>query len=70
EGNRMLVTDGGASALLARACQRVAAYNVKINLGGVADPVFKARAQQELERQLADGKALEEEVLKEVDARI
>ena len=70
EGNRMLVTDGGASALLARACQRVAAYNVKINLGGVADPFFKARAQQELERQLADGKALEEEVLKEVDARL
>ena len=70
EGDRMLVTDGGASALLARACQRVAAYNVKINLGGVADPFFKARAQQELERQLADGKALEEEVLKEVDARL
>ena len=42
EGNQMMVTDGSASALLARACQQVAAYNVRINLGGVKDKAIAA----------------------------
>ena len=70
EGNRMMVTDGSASALLARACQQVAAYNVRINLGGVKDAAARAEAEQMLERHLAEGKELEEEVLKEVDKRL
>ena len=70
QGNRMLVTDGAASALLSRACQQVASYNVQINLGGVADTAFKAEAGQALRRQLAEGKRLEETVLKEVERRL
>ncbi len=70
EGNRMLVTDGGASALLARACQRVAAYNVRINLNGVEDAAFREMAGQNLQQLLAEGELLEETVLKEVEKRL
>ena len=70
EGNQMMVTDGSASALLARACQQVAAYNVRINLGSVKDEVVRAEAEQLLERHLSEGKALQEDVLKEVDRRL
>jgi len=70
EGNRMLVTDGGASALLAHACQQVAAYNVKINLRGVTDAVFAAEAGQKLEQQLAEGSRLKDRVLEEVEQRL
>ncbi len=70
EGNQMMVTDGSASALLARACQQVAAYNVHINLGGVKDATVRAEAEEMLERHLSEGKALQEDVLKEVDERL
>ena len=70
EGNRMMVTDGSASALLARACQQVAAYNVRINLGGVKDKAVAAEAEQLLERHLSEGERLQAEVLKEVDKRL
>ena len=70
EGNRMMVTDGSASALLARACQQVAAYNVRINLGGVKEEAARAEAEQLLERHLAEGKKLQEEVLQEVENRL
>ena len=70
EGNRMMVTDGSASALLARACQQVAAYNVRINLGGVKDKAVAAEAEQLLERHLSEGERLQAEVLKEVDKRV
>ena len=70
EGNQMMVTDGSASALLARACQQVAAYNVRINLGGVKDAAVIAEAEQQLASHLAEGEKLQEEVLKEVDKRL
>jgi formiminotetrahydrofolate cyclodeaminase len=70
EGNRMMVTDGSASALLARACQQVAAYNVRINLGGVNDRAVVAETEWLLERHLSEGKRLLAEVLKEVDKRL
>ena len=70
EGNRMMVTDGSASVLLARACQQVAAYNVRINLGGVKDKAVLAEAEQLLERKLSEGERLQAEVLKEVDKRL
>ena len=69
EGNRMMVTDGSASALLARACQQVAAYNVRINLGGVKDKAVAAEAERMLAGHLSEGEALQAEVLKEVDKR-
>ena len=69
-GNPMMVTDGAAAALMARACQRVASYNVRINLGGISDTVFKEKAEQEMQRQLTEGKQMEEAVLKEVEKRM
>ena len=70
EGNQMMVTDGSASALLARACQQVAAYNVRINLGGVNDRAAVAETERLLERHLSEGKRLLAEVLKEVELRL
>lgn len=70
EGNPMMVTDGSASALLARACQQVAAYNVRINLRGVNDRSVAAEAEQLLGRHLAEGAKLQESVLQEVEKRL
>ena len=70
EGNRMMVTDGSASALLARACQQVAAYNVRINLGGVKDESVRAEAEKQLASHLDEGEKLQAEVLREVDKRL
>ena len=70
EGNRMMITDGSASVLLARACQQVAAYNVRINLGGVKDKAVAAETEQLLERHLLEGERLQAKVLEEVDKRL
>ena len=70
EGNPMMVTDGSASALLARACQQVAAYNVRINLGGVKDAAVRDEAERMLASHLSEGEALQASVLKEVDNRL
>ena len=70
EGNPMMVTDGSASALLARACQQVAAYNVRINLGGVKDAAVRDEAERMLASHLSEGEALQAEVLQEVEKRL
>ena len=70
EGNPMMVTDGSASALLARACQQVAAYNVRINLRGVKDKAAAAEAERLLDSHLAAGKELQTRVLEEVEKRL
>ena len=70
EGNRMMVTDGSASALLARACQQVAAYNVRINLRGIKDKAAVTEAEQMLERHLSEGEELQNMVLREVEQRL
>ena len=70
EGNQMMITDGSASALLARACQQVAAYNVRINLGGVKDKDVAAEAKRLLASHLDEGARLLEKVLNEVEHRL
>ena len=70
EGNQMMVTDGSASVLLARACQQVAAYNVRINLGGVKDRAVAAEAERLLSSHLAEGEKMEANVLQEVEQRL
>ena len=70
EGNQMMVTDGSASTLLARACQQVAAYNVRINLGGVKDKAVAAEAERLLSSHLAEGEKMEANVLQEVEQRL
>ena len=70
EGNRMMVTDGSASALLARACQQVAAYNVRINLRGIKDKTVVVEAEQMLEHHLSEGEEMQNRVLQEVEQRL
>ena len=66
----MLVTDGSASAILARACQKVIAYNVRINLHGVKDAAFVKEKAACLEKILRQGEELEARVLEETEARL
>ena len=70
EGSKLLVTDGAAAAIRARACQRVAAYNVHINLQGIKDPKLFANTCVLLDRQLEKCRELEDNVLKEVEERL
>ena len=40
KGNVNCITDAGTAAQLVRTAAYAAAYNVRINLGGISDPVF------------------------------
>ena len=70
KGSPMLVTDGSASAILAAACQKVVAYNVRINLKSVQDTAFVREKAAYLETLLLRGAELEETVLQETQARL
>ena len=48
-GNPNCITDAGTAAQLARAAAHAAAYNVRINLGGIDDKVFVAECDREVE---------------------
>ncbi len=52
-GNGNAVTDAGTAALLARAAAAAAAYNVRINLGGIKDEGFVKKTKEEIDRALA-----------------
>ncbi len=54
KGNPNAVTDAGTAAVLARASAVAAAYNVKINLMGLKDEAYVARAREEMTSLLAD----------------
>lgn len=70
KGSPMLATDGSASAILARACQQVVAYNVRINLRNVKDTSFSREKTACLEEILRQGKELETTVIQETEARL
>ena len=70
KGSRLLVTDGAASAILARACLRVAAYNVQANLHTVTDPDFVSQTETRLRDCRNFGHDLEREILAEVERRL
>ncbi|XOQ52123.1 MAG: FTCD-C domain-containing protein [Succiniclasticum sp.] len=70
KGNRMLVTDGAASAILARACLRIAAYNVQANLHTVRDSDFVFQAETRLRACRDLGDALEKDILAEVERKL
>jgi glutamate formiminotransferase/formiminotetrahydrofolate cyclodeaminase len=54
KGNVNCITDAGAAAQLVRTAAYSAAYNVRINLAGIADPVFVENCRAEV-RQILSG---------------
>ncbi len=70
KGSRMLVTDGAASALLARAGLRIAAYNVQINQDFVKDRSFNTKVGADLNKHVHHGAILESAIIREVESRI
>ncbi len=50
KGNVNCITDAGTAALLVRTAAYAAAYNVRINLNGITDPVFLANCRLEVYR--------------------
>jgi len=48
KGNVNCITDAGTAAQLVRTAAYAAAYNVRINLGGIADPVFVENCRAKL----------------------
>ena len=69
-GNRNSASDAGVAALAARAGAEGAALNVRINLAGIADAGFKARASEEVAAIEADARRRCEAVLARVAATI
>jgi formiminotetrahydrofolate cyclodeaminase len=52
-GNPNCITDAGTAVQLARAAAHGAAYNVRINLGGIDDEIFVVECAREVEKLLA-----------------
>lgn len=48
KGNPNAITDGGTAGLLALAAGKAAAYNIRINLGGIKDEDFVTRTEKEV----------------------
>ena len=69
-GNRNSASDAGVAALAARAGAEGAALNVRINLAGIADAGFKARASEEVAAIETDARRRCEAVLARVAATI
>jgi glutamate formiminotransferase/formiminotetrahydrofolate cyclodeaminase len=53
-GNPNTATDAGSAAVFAEAAGKAAAYNVRINLPGIKDEAFTARARERMEGALAE----------------
>ncbi len=69
-GNRNAISDVGAAALLAYAGLRGGVLNVRINLGGLADADYAAKAQNRIRSLEIDAEALREQALTAVSARM
>lgn len=61
-GNVNAASDGAAGAELARSALRVAAYNVKINLGSIQDQAFTNAARTRMDEMLYMGTAAAQEI--------
>jgi glutamate formiminotransferase/formiminotetrahydrofolate cyclodeaminase len=48
-GNPNAATDAGSAAVFAEAAGKAAAYNVRINMSGIKDEAFKARAGERMD---------------------
>jgi glutamate formiminotransferase/formiminotetrahydrofolate cyclodeaminase len=70
KGNVNCITDAGTAAQLVRTAAYAAAYNVRINLAGIADPVFVANCRAEVNRILTSINASIDEVEQKVDSAL
>jgi formiminotetrahydrofolate cyclodeaminase len=61
-GNRNAVSDGAAGAELCRSALKIAAYNVKINLGGITDARYVKDMRTRLDEMLYMGTAVAQEI--------
>ncbi|MCX6544076.1 MAG: glutamate formimidoyltransferase [Acidobacteria bacterium] len=65
-GNTNSASDAGVAGLAAQAGLEGAALNVLINLGSIADTVFKSACSAEVERLVADGRRIRDAILARV----
>jgi glutamate formiminotransferase/formiminotetrahydrofolate cyclodeaminase len=70
KGNVSCITDAGTAAQLVRTAAYAAAYNVRINLAGIADPVFAANCRAEVNRILTRINASIDEVAQKVESAL
>jgi methenyltetrahydrofolate cyclohydrolase len=70
KGNVNCITDVGTAAQLVRTAAYAAAYNVRINLGGIADPVFVENCRAEVSRIISRINASIDEVEQKVDSEL
>jgi glutamate formiminotransferase/formiminotetrahydrofolate cyclodeaminase len=70
KGNVNCITDAGTAAQLVRTAAYAAAYNVRINLTGIADPVFVANCRAEVNRMLTSINASIDAVSQKVDSAL
>ncbi|HOO64796.1 MAG TPA: cyclodeaminase/cyclohydrolase family protein, partial [Synergistaceae bacterium] len=62
KGNSNAITDAATAALLALAAGKAAAYNIRINLGGIREESFVAQTENRVGELLAAITARAEEV--------
>ena len=70
KGNINSITDAGVAAHALMAAIEGAALNVRINLGNIKDQGFVKKTADEVQKILADGQKLKEEILEVVEARM
>ena len=62
KGNPNAITDGGTAALLALAAGKAAAYNIRINLGGIKDEAFVTHTENQVRELLTAIEARAKEI--------
>lgn len=70
KGNANCITDAGTAAQLVRTAAYAAAYNVRINLAGISDPVFVENCRTEVSLILSTIDASIDAIEKKVEAAL
>ena len=70
KGNLNCITDAGTAAQLVRTAAYAAAYNVRINLGGIGDPVFVDNCRTEVNLMISGIDASIDEIAQKVDSEL
>ncbi|AAK80266.1 formiminotetrahydrofolate cyclodeaminase [Clostridium acetobutylicum] len=69
-GNKNLITDAGAAAIMAEAAIETSILNIKINIGSIEDKELKARLEKTCRDLLLDSKEWKDKILSEVYSNI